>query len=77
MEFNWYSCECPNPQIGMNALVQIVTVQCPRCNREFRTVPSVLENSGPVYCPRCGARMNVSQPQPLSVLSSSKGASAA
>lgn len=76
MNFSWYSYEDWNTQIGIDALVKIVTVQCPGCHREFRTVPSVLENSGTVYCPQCGARMNVSDPEPISVLSRSSGAAA-
>lgn len=76
MNFSWYSYEDLNTQAGIDVLVTIITVQCPRCRREFRTVPTVLENSGTVYCPQCGARMNVSDPQPISVLSRSRGAAA-
>ncbi|HLJ88897.1 MAG TPA: hypothetical protein VKZ53_18910 [Candidatus Angelobacter sp.] len=57
--------------------LQIITVCCPQCSRRFRTVPTVLENRGPVDCPVCGSRMNISEPQPLSVLSESRKASAA
>jgi len=57
--------------------VQIVKVHCPRCGREFNTVPTVIENAGTVYCPQCGARMNVSEPHPVSILSQLNNASAA
>lgn len=76
MNPNWYSYEDSNPKFRVDALVKIVTVQCPRCSREFRTVPTVLENAGTVYCPQCGARMTVSDPQPVSILSKSSSAAA-
>lgn len=50
-------------------MVEIVTVQCRSCGRKFRTVVSVIEHLGPIHCPRCGTRMDISPPQALSVLS--------
>lgn len=49
-------------------MVQIIDVKCPKCMRKFRTVPAVVEHAGSVYCSVCGARMEVSEPQPVSVL---------
>jgi rRNA maturation protein Nop10 len=34
----------------------------------------VVDNSGPVYCPQCGSEMNVSDPEPVSILSRHAGA---
>ena len=51
------------------SVVQIIRVECPRCNRQFRTVPTVVEHTGSIYCPQCGARMNISEPMPVTVLS--------
>jgi DNA-directed RNA polymerase subunit RPC12/RpoP len=48
------------------SLVNIISVKCPNCSRMFRTVPSVLEHSGGMYCPKCGIRMEVSDPEPIS-----------
>ena len=67
----------PNYKIGIESLVQIVKVHCPQCYREFRTVPSVVDHAGAVYCPQCGTRMNVSEPLSISILSESRKASAA
>ena len=53
-------------------LVHIIDVTCPGCSRKFRTVPSVIEHSGFVYCSVCGSRMEISEPQPITVLSESK-----
>lgn len=53
-------------------LVTIIDVKCPKCMRKFRTVPAVVEHTGAVYCSACGARMEVSTPQPVSVLRSLK-----
>jgi uncharacterized Zn finger protein (UPF0148 family) len=53
-------------------LVTIIDVKCPKCLRKFRTVPAVVEHTGAVYCSACGARMEVSTPQPVSVLSTMK-----
>ena len=53
-------------------LVTIIDVKCPKCMRKFRTVPAVVEHTGAVYCSVCGARMEVSTPQPVSVLRSLK-----
>ena len=50
-------------------LVQIIDVQCPKCLRKFKTVPSVVEHAGWVYCSVCGTRMNISEPRPVSTLS--------
>ena len=50
-------------------LVQIVDVHCPKCMRKFRTVPSVVEHAGWVYCSVCGTRMNISDPKPVTALS--------
>ena len=50
-------------------LVHIVDVQCPKCMRKFRTVPSVVEHAGWVYCSVCGTRMTISKPKPVSALS--------
>lgn len=50
-------------------LVQIIDVQCPKCLRKFKTVPSVVEHAGWVYCSVCGTRMNISDPRPVSALS--------
>lgn len=58
-------------------MVEIIEVKCPKCLRKFRTVPTVVENAGAVYCPACGSQMEVSQPQPVSVLSTKKAHSAA
>ncbi len=64
---------CENREVLQGyPLVQIIDVTCPRCNRKFRTVPTVIEHSGFVYCSVCGARMEVSEPQPISVLSNGK-----
>lgn len=52
-------------------MIAIVKVKCPRCGREFKTVPAVLEHVGSPTCPVCGVSMVVSQPQPLK--SSGKG----
>jgi uncharacterized Zn finger protein (UPF0148 family) len=49
-------------------LVHIVDVECPKCLRRFRTVPSVVEHTGSVHCSVCGTRMSISEPQPVSVL---------
>jgi uncharacterized Zn finger protein (UPF0148 family) len=54
-------------------LVHIVDVECPKCSRKFRTVPSVVEHAGSVYCSVCGSRMNVSDPKPVSALSEANG----
>ncbi|HEY2168813.1 MAG TPA: hypothetical protein VGJ30_04255 [Candidatus Angelobacter sp.] len=37
--------------------------------RKFRTVPSVVEHAGWVYCSVCGTRMTISEPKPVSALS--------
>ncbi|HEY2499316.1 MAG TPA: hypothetical protein VGK24_19830 [Candidatus Angelobacter sp.] len=58
-------------------LVHIVDVQCPKCLRKFRTVPSVVEHAGWVYCAVCGTRMNISEPKPVSALSEKGGSTAA
>jgi uncharacterized Zn finger protein (UPF0148 family) len=50
-------------------LVHIIDVQCPKCCRKFRTVPSVVEHAGWVYCAVCGTRMTVSEPRPVTALS--------
>lgn len=50
-------------------LVQIIDVQCPKCLRKFKTVPSVVEHAGWVYCSVCGTRMNISDPKPITALS--------
>jgi hypothetical protein len=50
-------------------LVQIIDVQCPKCLRKFRTVPSVVEHAGWMYCSVCGTRMNISDPRPVTSLS--------
>lgn len=50
-------------------LVQIIDVQCPKCLRKFKTVPSVVEHAGWVYCSVCGTRMNISDPRPVTTLS--------
>lgn len=56
-------------------MLQIVDVKCPRCLRKFRTVPAVVEHEGSLYCSTCGARMEISSPQPVSVLSGGKSGS--
>lgn len=53
-------------------MVHIIDVECPKCMRKFRTVPSVVEHAGSVYCSACGSRMNISAPQPVSVLAHGK-----
>lgn len=53
-------------------LVHIVDVECPKCLRKFRTVPSVVEHAGWVYCSVCGTRMSISAPKPVSILSSER-----
>lgn len=58
-------------------MVKIVDVKCPRCTRKFRTVPSVLEHAGSVYCSVCGTRMEISDPQPVSVLGQTRSHNAA
>jgi hypothetical protein len=58
-------------------LVQIIEVACPKCRRKFRTVPAVVQHAGDLYCPKCGLPMEVSAPQPVSVLARAKGSSAA
>jgi uncharacterized Zn finger protein (UPF0148 family) len=50
-------------------LVHIIDVQCPKCQRKFRTVPSVVEHAGWVYCSVCGTRMTISEPKPVTALS--------
>jgi uncharacterized Zn finger protein (UPF0148 family) len=50
-------------------LVHIVDVECPKCLRKFKTVPSVVEHAGWMYCSVCGTRMNISDPRPVSALS--------
>jgi uncharacterized Zn-finger protein len=50
-------------------LVHIVDVQCPKCMRKFRTVPSVVEHAGWVNCSVCGTRMIISDPKPVTALS--------
>lgn len=77
MNCSWYSYGYQNSKVRVDTLVEIVKVQCPRCQRHFRTVPSVVDRSGPVYCPECGAHMKVSDPQPVSSLSPSSKANAA
>ena len=54
-------------------LVHIVDVQCPKCLRKFRTVPSVVEHAGWMYCSVCGSRMNISDPRPVTALSNDAG----
>ncbi len=58
-------------------LVNIVDVQCPKCLRKFRTVPSVVEHAGWMYCSVCGTRMNISDPRPVTALSKEDGNNAA
>ena len=50
-------------------LVHIVDVECPKCLRKFKTVPSVVEHAGWMYCSVCGTRMNISDPRPVTALS--------
>lgn len=57
-----------SPDQGLQ-LVHIVEVQCPKCLRKFRTVPSVVEHAGWVNCSVCGTRMNISEPKPVAALS--------
>jgi uncharacterized Zn finger protein (UPF0148 family) len=57
-------------------LVHIIDVQCPKCQRKFRTVPSVVEHAGWVYCSVCGTRMTVSEPKPVSSLSKDRAKTA-
>jgi hypothetical protein len=54
-------------------LVQIIDIQCPKCLRKFKTVPSVVEHAGWVYCSVCGTRMNISDPRPVTTLSKDAG----
>ena len=58
-------------------LVQVIDVKCPKCQRSFRTVPSVVENARELRCPACGSPMEISEPKPVSVLSSKKAHSGA
>jgi hypothetical protein len=58
-------------------LVQIIDIQCPKCLRKFRTVPSVVEHAGWMYCSVCGTRMNISDPRPVTSLSKKNGSNAA
>jgi hypothetical protein len=58
-------------------LVQIIDIQCPKCLRKFRTVPSVVEHAGWMYCSVCGTRMNISDPRPVTSLSKAGGNNAA
>ena len=53
-------------------MVKVIDVKCPKCQRSFRTVPSVVENAREVRCPACGSLMEISKPQPVSVLSGKK-----
>jgi|GEM_PF-5658732 hypothetical protein len=59
----------PNSHEQGSQLVQIIDVQCPKCLRKFKTVPSVVEHAGWVYCSVCGTRMNISEPRPVTTLS--------
>ena len=56
------------------SLVNIISVKCPNCSRMFRTVPSVLQHSSGMYCPKCGIRMEVSDPEPISSITLRKPA---
>jgi hypothetical protein len=58
-------------------LVQIIDVTCPKCRRKFRTVPAVVKHAGEFLCPTCGLLMEISEPQPVSVLARARGSSAA
>lgn len=58
-------------------LVKVIDVKCPKCQRSFRTVPSVVENARELRCPACGSHMEISEPQPVSVLSTKKARSGA
>lgn len=57
--------------------VQIIEVTCPKCRRKFRTVPAVMQHAGDLYCPTCGLLMEVSAPQPVTVLARARGSNAA
>jgi hypothetical protein len=61
--------ESQNQKEQGSQLLQIIDVQCPKCQRKFRTVPSVVEHAGWMYCSVCGTRMNISDPRPISSLS--------
>lgn len=59
----------PKFQKQGHQLVHIVDVECPKCLRKFKTVPSVVEHAGWMYCSVCGTRMNISDPRPVTALS--------
>src|SRR5215472_3286773 len=63
----------PNSSEQGPQLVRIIDVECPKCLRRFRTVPSVVEHTGAVYCSVCGTSMKISEPKPITALSEDDG----